>query len=232
MRVATGTPSGGIGGFRHALNRKAPRDATGSRATRPLSCRTCRSRRSARRSCLPSAPCGKRLCPCTSSASGDRGGATAVQALAARLDDAGIVDKALADDALARAAARRKSMFFREKDAAVTGSITRPRLQANSGWFLLGRRTARSQTIMPERWPTACRLTTASLSMGLSNGAPTSRQEPTSLASAAEAPTELAGTSARTMNVFALRDEFAEDDASHARSFIEVAKDLRAMLSE
>ena len=34
-----------------------------------------------------------------------------------RLDDAGIVNKALADDALARAVARHKAMFFREKDA-------------------------------------------------------------------------------------------------------------------
>ena len=35
----------------------------------------------------------------------------------ARLDDAGIVGKALADRALALAVARHKAMFFREKDA-------------------------------------------------------------------------------------------------------------------
>ncbi len=120
-----------------------------------------------------------------------------------------------------------RACFSEKGMLPVTGSITRPRLQANSGWFLLGRRAARSPTIMPERWRTACRLTTASLSRRLSNGAPTSRANV--LAPAAEALAELAGTSARTINVSALRDKFAEDDASHARGFNGIARDLRAM---
>ena len=66
-----------------------------------------------------------------------------------RLDDAGIVDKALSDHALALAAARHKAMFFREKDADGAWVDYEAAVSANSGWFPQGRRSTRSPTITP-----------------------------------------------------------------------------------